>query len=116
LEGLSSSPKSVAAAVELEHSLFDIFRRELSELEALDPPNAAFRAGLAYDRALLRELDWILERPDFVRLSLTLPDHPELTPSWLKRWLARSKALQAHAREGFSEAGVPGCANLSGGA
>lgn len=87
-----------------------ILRREVSELEALGPQaNAAFRAGLADDQALFRELSSMLARPDYVHLAITLPDHPDLVPAWLKRWLARSQALQADARTQFAQAGVPAC-------
>jgi hypothetical protein len=51
----------------------------------------------------------MVARPDFVKLSLTLPGHPNLVPSWLKSWLARQQSLLAEAHARFSEAGIPAC-------
>jgi hypothetical protein len=115
LEQLPQSPGSIAEALELEHSALAIYRREVAELRALGPQaSASFRAGLAADQALLANLSSMLARPDFVRLSLTLPGHPDLAPSWLKAWLTRSRVLQAEASTRFAKAGVPACANSFG--
>ena len=118
LQRLPQSPGSIDQALELEHSALAICRREVSELEALGPEaSASFQAGLAADRTLLNNLSSMLARPDFVRLSLTLPGHPSLAPSWLKAWLARSRALQAEASAQFAKAGIPACTkSLSSGA
>jgi hypothetical protein len=51
----------------------------------------------------------MMARPGFVKLSLTLPGHPNLVPSWLKKWQAREQALVADAHAKFSQAGVPAC-------
>jgi hypothetical protein len=56
----------------------------------------------------------MLARPDFVRLSLTIPKDPSLAPPWLKEWLARSHELQTEAQSEFADAGVPACENLFG--
>jgi hypothetical protein len=89
-----------------------VYAREVAELQGLQPPSAIavqFRSGLAADQALLVMFRSILQRPDFVRLSLTLPGHPELVPAWLKSWLAQSEVLQARARASFSGIGLPAC-------
>jgi hypothetical protein len=110
LEGLPQSPRGAAKALETERPALAIFKREVTELQALGPrASASFRVGLADDRALLALLSSMLARPDFVQLSLKLPGHPELAPPWLKEWLARSHMRQADARRRFSQAGVPAC-------
>ncbi len=114
LEQLPQSPDSIDQALELEHSVLAISRREISELQALGPESTSFQAGLAADQALLANLSSMLARPDFVRLSLTLPGHPNLVPSWMKAWLARSRALQAEASAQFAKAGIPACTKSLG--
>lgn len=115
LRKLPQSPSSIDQAIELEHSALAVYERGISRLEALGPAaNAAFRAGLADDQALVREMASMLARPDFVQLSLTVPKDPSLAPPWLKEWLARSHELQAHAEAQFADAGVPACENLFG--
>lgn len=110
LEGLPQSPIGVSQALAMEHEALAISERGLSRLEALVPrASAEFNAGVTADRALMREFHLMLDRPDFVRLSLTLPDHPDAVPAWMKEWLARSQALQAEARARFGAAGVPAC-------
>jgi hypothetical protein len=89
LEQLPQSPSSIAEALEIEHRAIAIYRRELSQLQELAPhARESFRAGLADDQALLAGFSSMVARPDFVRLSLTLPGHPNLVPSWLRKWLA----------------------------
>jgi hypothetical protein len=51
----------------------------------------------------------MLARPDFVRLAITLPGHPNLAPAWLKTWLTRSHALAADAQEHFAALHISGC-------
>ena len=110
LAGLPESPSSVAAAVRLEHDALAIYRREVSRLEGLAPQeDASFQAGVATDQELLHGLSSMLARPDFVRLSLTLPGHPSREPGWLKEWLAREQHLLAKAHGSFAQAGVPAC-------
>jgi hypothetical protein len=110
LEQLPQSPGSIAEGLELEHRALAIYRRELSRLEELSPSaGKAFRAGLADDRSLLAGFTSMLARPDFVRLSLTLPGHPNLAPSWLRNWLARERVLLADAKAQFSRAGITAC-------
>lgn len=116
LEGDSqSSPTSVSEGLEIEHTALAAFTRATSELQKLQPtPNIAgrFRAGLADDQTLVGLFRSILQRPDFVQLSITLPGHPNLVPPWLKAWLARSKALQASANANFAQIGIPACEKL----
>jgi hypothetical protein len=110
LRSLPQKPASIAEGLEIEHGALTIFKREVSELQALGPQlNASFQAGLTDDRSLLAMFSSMLARPDFVRLALTLPGHPNLMPAWLKEWLARTHALQGDARTQFSQAGVPAC-------
>jgi hypothetical protein len=110
LERLPQSPGSIAEGLKIEHGILAIFRRELSELQALAPSaGASFRAGLADDRSLLDGLSSMIARPDFVELSLTLPGHPNLVPAWLKKWQAKEQALLADSRVQFRQAGVPAC-------
>jgi hypothetical protein len=110
LEQLSMPPRSIAEGLEIEHRMLTIYRRELSELQVLAPrAGESFQAGLADDQSLLTGLSSMVARPDFVRLSLTLPGHPSLVPSWLKRWLAREQSLLAKAHAQFSQAGIPAC-------
>jgi hypothetical protein len=79
-ERTPQSPGSVAEALELEHAALAIYRQEVSQLQELPRAGASFQAGLVDDQALLAELFSMLARPDFVRLSLTLPGHPNLGP------------------------------------
>lgn len=110
LERMPQSPSSVAEALEIEHRALAIYRREISQLQELAPrAGKAFQAGLADDESLLAGLSSMIARPDFVKLSLTLPGHPDLMPIWLKKWLARERALLADARAHFSAAGIPAC-------
>jgi hypothetical protein len=110
LRGLPHKPRSLAEALEFDHEILATARREVSELQALGPEtSASFRAGLADDRSLLIELSSMLNRPDYIHLALTLPGHPNLVPTWLKKWLARTQALQTDARAQFSQAGIPAC-------
>jgi hypothetical protein len=110
LERLPQSPRSISEGLEIEHGMLAIVRRELNELQELAPQaSGSFQAGLAADQALLAGLSSMVARPDFVRLSLTLPGHPNLVPSWLKRWLAREHSLAAKAQAQFAQAGVPAC-------
>jgi hypothetical protein len=107
-----SSLSQFPAALQLEHQMLAAKSREISQLDALRPSGrgaAAFSAGLQDDRALLSALSYILSRPDYAQLAVTLPGHPELTPAWLKDWLARTQALLSAARANFARAGVPGC-------
>ncbi len=110
-----SSPTSVSEGLEIEHTALAVLTRATSELQKLQPPpNIAgrFRAGLADDQTLVGLFRSILQRPDFVQLSITLPGHPNLVPPWLKAWLARSKALQASASANFVQIGIPACEKL----
>lgn len=110
LKRLSHKPSSPSEALELDHAILAIAGQEVSQLQGLGAEtSASFRAGLADDRSLLTELSSMLERPDYVHLALTLPGHPNLVPTWLKEWLARTQALQADARTQFSRAGIPAC-------
>jgi hypothetical protein len=109
-EGLPQSPGSIGEALELERAGLAVYERELFRLRVLGPlASPSFRAGVADDRALMSMLSSMLARPDFVRLSLTLPNHPGLAPRWLKDWLARSRALVRDAKARFAEAGVAAC-------
>ena len=84
--------------------------RELSQLRQLGPRiGDSFQAALAADQSLFAGLSAMIARPDFVKLSLTLPDHPNLVPSWMKKWFARERTLLAVARTKFSQAGIPAC-------
>lgn len=115
LKELPQSPTSVAGALAMQHSMLAILKREVFELQALGPQaSPAFRAGLVDDQALFRELSSMLARPDYVHLALTLPGHPNLVPAWLKRWLARTHALQADARTQFARADIPACEKALG--
>lgn len=115
LEGLPSSPTSVAQGVQIERRMLTIFRQQVTDLRALGPDgSASFRAGVAADEQLLAGLTSIMARPDFVRLSLTLPGHPDLVPGWLRVWQARQQDLVSTARGHFSRAGVPACAGAMG--
>jgi hypothetical protein len=110
LKQLPQSPSSIGEALEIEHRALAIYRREVSQLQELAPRlGDSFGAGLADDRSLLAGLSSMIARPDFVKLSLTLPGHPNRAPSWLRKWLARQRALLADARAQFSRAGVPAC-------
>jgi hypothetical protein len=112
LKALPSHPTSVAAGLELEHTALGVFTREVAQLQKLQPPQniaTEFHAGLTDDQTLVGLLSSILKRPDFVRLAITLPGHPELMPAWLKTWLAKSRALQANAQSSFAQIGVPAC-------
>jgi hypothetical protein len=114
LEQQPRSPSSVAVALELEHEGLAIYQREISQLKALAIGDDSFQAGLADDRSLMTGLTAIESRPDFVKLSLTLPGHPDLAPSWLKKWLARERSLLADAHAQFSQAGIPACKDSLG--
>ena len=115
LEQLPQSPSSVAEGFDIERRMLAIKKQELSQLQALAPRgNDSFRAGLADDKALLAGLSSMMARPDFVRLSLTLPGHPNLVPSWLKKWLVREQALLADVKDRFSHAGIPACEKTFG--
>jgi hypothetical protein len=104
-----------AGGLEIEHRALAIYRRELSQLRGLAPrASKSFRAALADDQSLLAGLSSVVARPDFVKLSLTLPGHPNLVPSWLRQWLARERALVADARAQFSQAGIRACENSLG--
>jgi hypothetical protein len=110
LEQLPQSPKSIAEGLEIEHRVLAIKRRELSQLRQLAPRvGESFQAGVADDESVFAGLSSMIARPDFVKLSLTLPGHPNLVPVWLKRWMARQRALLADARTKFSQAGIPAC-------
>jgi hypothetical protein len=112
LEALRTTPVSVSEALETEHSILDVYTREVDQLQALRPPPGIagqFRAGVADNQTLVGLLGSMLQRPDFVQLSLTLPHHPALMPAWLKAWLAQSQELQANARSSFSQVGIPAC-------
>jgi hypothetical protein len=110
VEQLPKSPRSIAEGLEIEHGLVSIHGRELSQLQQLAPHiGDSFQAGVAADQSLFAGLSAMIARPDFVKLSLTLPDHPNLVPSWMKKWLAREQALLAVARTKFSQAGIPAC-------
>lgn len=63
---------------------------------------------------LLARFSAMVARPDFIRLSLILPKHPELMPTWLREWLARSHVLLSDARAQFSRAGMPACGKSLG--
>jgi hypothetical protein len=115
LEQLPESPASVAEALEMERRGLKIQRREVQRLEVLAPRlGDSFGAGVSADRSLLAGLSAMLARPDFVKLSLTLPGHPDLVPSWLREWLGRERALLARARSQFSQAGITACARSLG--
>jgi hypothetical protein len=110
LRELPQSPQSLSEGLEIEHGVLAIFRREVSGLQALAPAGGdAFRAAVKDDGELLAGLSSMMARPDFVELSLTLPDHPDQAPEWLREWMSREKALLADARTQFSQAGVPAC-------
>lgn len=110
LAQLPQSPGSITAALHLEHRVIAIDGRELSRLEALAPQESdSFQAGVAKDRKLLHGFSSMVARPDFVRLSLTLPGHPDRAPAWLNEWLAREQQLHAEAHTDFSQAEVPVC-------
>ena len=110
LKQLPQSPSSIAEGLEIEHRALAIYRRELSQLQQLAPRvGESFQAGVADDQTLFAGLSSMIARPDFVKLSLTLPGHPNLAPTWLKRWLARERGLRADARTQFSQAGIPAC-------
>ncbi len=110
LKQVQQSPGSVAEGLEIEHRALAIYMKEVSQLRELAThAGKSFRAGLADDQSLLAGLSSMLARPDFVKLSLTLPGHPSLAPNWLRRWIAHEQALLADARSQFSRAGIPGC-------
>jgi len=110
VEQLPQSPGSIAQGLEIEHELLAIYGRELSQLQQLAPRiGDSFQAGVAADQSLFAGASAMIARPDFVKLSLTLPDHPNLVPSWMQKWLAREQALLAVARTNFSQAGIPAC-------
>jgi hypothetical protein len=110
VEQLPQSPRSIAEALEIEHGLVSIYGRELSQLQQLAPRiGDSFQAGVAADQSLFAGLSAMISRPDFVKLSLTLPHHPNLVPRWMKKWLDRERALLAVARNAFSQAGIPAC-------
>jgi hypothetical protein len=110
VEQLPRSPRSIDEGLEIEHELVAIHGRELSQLHQLAPRiGDSFQAGVAADQSLFAGLSAMIARPDFVKLSLTLPGHPNLVPSWMKKWLARERALLAVARTKFSLAGIPAC-------
>ena len=110
LEQLPFPPRSLAEVLELDHKMLALRRQELSRLQELAPRlDESFRAGLADESALLSGLSSMVARPDFIKLSLTLPDRPNLAPSWVTRWHARERALLADAHRRFSEAGIPAC-------
>jgi hypothetical protein len=115
LKQLPQTPSSIAEGLEIMHRGLAIYRRELSQLQELAPrASESFRAALADDQSLLAGLSSMIARPDFVKLSLALPGHPNLVPSWLRQWLARERALLADARAQFSQAGIPACENSLG--
>jgi hypothetical protein len=115
LRQMPDEPQSVDEAMQVMRGALALYSGEIADLEALAPRlNDAFRASLADDRRLLHAYDAMISRPDFVRLAVTLPDHPELAPGWLKPWLARQHALQRDAAEQFSHAGVPACERSMG--
>lgn len=115
LEQIPDSPSSVAEGLEIERRMLAILEQEVTELRALAPrAGESFRAGVDDFEALVSAFSSIIARPDFVRLSLTLPGHPERVPGWLKRWQARQQALQADGRARFSEAGIPECEQFFG--
>jgi hypothetical protein len=115
LEQLPETPGSVAEALAMERRVLTIQRREVQQLEELAPRlGDSFGAGVSADRSLLAGLSAMVARPDFVKLSLTLPGHPGLVPSWLRKWLARERALLAEARSQFSRAGITACARSLG--
>lgn len=115
LEALPQSPRSVTAALSMEHEMIATWERGVARLAALEPQaNAAFRAGVADDQMLLRELNRMMSRPDFLQLSLTLPGHPNLVRPWMRRWHQRVLARQAAARRHFAAAGVPACEKSAG--
>jgi hypothetical protein len=110
VEQLPQSPTSIAEGLEIEHGLVAIKEKELSRLQQLGPRlDDSFQAGVAADQSLFAGLSAMIARPDFVQLSLTLPNHPNLVPTWMKKWLARERALLAVARVKFSQAGVAAC-------
>src|SRR4051794_17782182 len=74
VEQLPQSPRSIAEGLEIEHGLLAIHGRELSQLRQLAPRiGDSFHAGVAADQSLFAGLSAMIARPDFVKLSLTLP-------------------------------------------
>ena len=66
------------------------------------------RSGRKQLVGLLRQM---IARPDFIRLSITLPGHPELAPPWLKAWVAQTQSLAADSKARFAQVpNVPDCA------
>lgn len=115
LADLPQSPHGLAEGLEIEHGVLAIFGREVAQLQRIAPElGKSFQSGVAEDQALYEGLSSMMARPDFVKLSLTLPGHPELVPAWLKRWTDREQALVAEAGARFSEAGVSACAKSQG--
>ncbi|HET9593417.1 MAG TPA: hypothetical protein VFP17_10930 [Solirubrobacterales bacterium] len=110
VELLPRSPGSISQGLEIERGLVEIHGRELARLRQLAPRlGDPFQDGVVADQRLFAGLSTMIARPDFVKLSLTLPGHPNLAPDWLKRWLAREQGLQALASSKFSQAGIPAC-------
>jgi hypothetical protein len=103
-------PRSLSDVREFDHGMLALLRQELSQLQELAPrAGESFRAGLADEWAIQSGLSSMVARPDFIELSLTLPDHPNLAPRWATRWHARERALLADAQRRFSQAGIPAC-------
>jgi hypothetical protein len=76
----SSSPNGLGAALQLEYHVLAVFTREVAELHSLQAPQniaTQFRAGLTDDQTLVGMLRSMLERPDYLKLALTLPGHPK---------------------------------------
>jgi hypothetical protein len=111
--GASANPKTPQEALETSRRILQLYRRTVDRLEGLAAPEAVsaeFQAGLADLRALDRQVTWMVDRPDYLQLATTLPDHPELAPAWARAWVAGLGRLNADARLRFERIGAPACA------
>ena len=111
---LPQTPTSIGQAMEIERGMLATFTTEIDQLRALRPPAAvaaAYNGAIADDERLLGLLRQMIARPDFIRLSITLPGHPELAPPWLKAWVAQTQSLAADSKAKFAQVpNVPDCA------
>lgn len=110
-KSVPAEPTGLAQGLQIMHRVLGIYRGEVAQLAALDPPApyaSAFRTGVTDDSTLTSMLASMLARPDFVELALRLPGHPQLVPAWLTSWLQRMRAFELDARAQFAK--VPGIA------
>lgn len=116
LSRLNTHPKSIARAMRLEHAIVSEMAVEVSRLSALHAPTriaSTYEKATADMRSLAASGRWIMARPDYIHLAVSLPVDHQTPPRWLTNWLSRTRALEADLRVRMSKVGVSACDDVT---